>query len=73
MVGITQHLSLHIMRDAAVYNQEEVWGERAALSNARAGNVFSALVVHGSDCEGRAVIDAFDDVDVLLVDAISVE
>ena len=43
------------------------------MSNARAGNVFNALVVHGSDCEGRAVIDAFDDVDVLLVDAISVE
>ena len=64
MVGITQHLRLHIMHDAAVYNQEEVWGERAALSNARAGNVFSALVVHGSDCEGWVVIDVLNDVDV---------
>ena len=72
-MGIIQHPCLHIMHGAAVYNQEEVWGERAALSNARAGNMFSALVAHGSDCEGRAVIDAFDDVDVLLVDAISVE
>ena len=31
--------------------------------------MFSAAVAHGSDCEGWVVIDAFDDVDVLLVDA----
>ena len=35
--------------------------------------MFCALVVHGPDCEGWVVIDALDDVDVLLVDAKPVE
>ena len=70
---LIKHLCLNIMHDAAVNHQEEVWGEGAALSDARAGNMFCALVVHGSDCEGWVVIDALDDVDVLLVDAKPVE
>ena len=66
---VIQHGCLDIIQDAALNHQKQVRGEGAALSDARAGDLFCASMAHGPDCKCGVVVDALYDVDELLVHA----